>query len=87
LEVRHRLPLPPVKAAFDLHHENEFEFSFLGDLALNRWEDVLQSPNISDIRKALNNPAIVPLYYPKWKSSPKERLLRCRDTLRFFFQC
>ena len=33
------------------------------DLGLNRWEDVLQSAKISDLRKALGNPRIVPRYY------------------------
>jgi hypothetical protein len=33
------------------------------DLGLNRWEDVLQSAKISDIRKSLDNPRIVPRYY------------------------
>ena len=32
------------------------------DLDLNRWDDVLQSPRISAIRKALNNPIMVPRY-------------------------
>jgi hypothetical protein len=33
------------------------------DLTLNRWDDVLQSPKVSSIRKALNNPVVLPRYY------------------------
>jgi len=33
------------------------------DMTLNRWDDVLQSPKVATIRKALNNPNIVPRYY------------------------
>ncbi len=33
------------------------------DLRVNRWDDVLKSPKIAAIRKALNNPGIVPRYY------------------------
>jgi hypothetical protein len=36
---------------------------FYRDLTLNRWDDVLQSPKVSSIRKALNNPVILPRYY------------------------
>jgi hypothetical protein len=33
------------------------------DLTLNRWEDVLQSPKVASIRKALKNPTMLPRYY------------------------
>jgi len=33
------------------------------DLALNRWDDVLQSPKVEAIRRSLNNPRILPRYY------------------------
>jgi hypothetical protein len=36
---------------------------FYRDLRVNRWDDVLQSPKVAAIRKALNNPPIVPRYY------------------------
>jgi hypothetical protein len=37
-------------------------FGFYRDPSLNHWEDVLTSPDIEKIRKALNNPAILPVY-------------------------
>jgi hypothetical protein len=33
------------------------------DLTLNRWDDVLQSSKVSNIRKSLKDPAMVPRYY------------------------
>src|SRR6202011_2382475 len=36
---------------------------FYRDLSLNNWDDVLKSEKIRTLRKALNNPAILPRYY------------------------
>jgi hypothetical protein len=37
-------------------------FGFYRDPSLNRWEDVVASPDIERLRKALNNPTILPAY-------------------------
>lgn len=36
---------------------------FFRDMAINRWDDALVSPKVATLRKALNNPNIVPRYY------------------------
>jgi hypothetical protein len=38
-------------------------FGVYRELKLNRWNDILQSPDVSAIRKALNSPSISPNYY------------------------
>ncbi len=37
-------------------------FGFYRDSSLNRWEDVLTSPHVDAIRRALENPPILPMY-------------------------